>query len=94
MSSKDIEIFVPCECGTEAIQITYFHEVGFEPVVYMNFWEMMPSRLTLWRRLKYAFSILFAGESLYPEIIIRKEGMMKIIETLTKAIVVCEMDCK
>ena len=94
MSSKDIEAFIRCECGMEAIQIQYYHEVGFEPAVYINFWEMMPSRLTLFRRLKYAFGILFAGKSLYPEIIIRKEGMMKIIETLTKVIVVCEMDGK
>jgi len=94
MSSKDISHFVLCKCGCDAIKMEYIHEVGFEPVVYITFWAMLPEKSSFWRRLKRAVAIMTRGDSEYPEIVVGKEEMLGMIDVLTRVIVESELDSK
>ena len=75
--NADRTIFIKCACHGEGMGVDYDSEDGH---YYFSYWSYgLSSRKLSWRqRLRYCWEVLWKGRPFNDELILTKEGVMKL----------------
>jgi hypothetical protein len=84
---KEIREFIPCECGAEAVVLSYWPD-DEDKMIFLSMWAVQPGgRFYDWRhKIQHIWHILKKGHPYTDDIVLNLKEVERLRNALTRAI--------